>query len=120
MNKVESMRHISFAAVLLLAAYGDGGTTPTPPATPVATSVTLTATSLSFASLGQTQQLTATIQDQNGSTMSGASVTWSTSAASVATVSSTSGTSHFIALVTSVANGTATITASSGLADVIP
>ena len=42
MNKVESMRHISFAAVLLLAAYGDGGTTPTPPATPVAASVTLT------------------------------------------------------------------------------
>ena len=57
MNKVESMRHISFAAVLLLAAYGDGGTTPTPPATPVATSVTLTATSLSFASLGETFQM---------------------------------------------------------------
>lgn len=109
------MRYIRLSAVLLLAACGDGGgstptapTTPTPP-TPVATSITLSATSLSFSSLGETSQLTATVKDQNGATMSGASVTWATSAASVATVSSSG-------LVTSVADGTATITATSGSA----
>ena len=106
------MRYIRLTAVLLLTACGDGGTTPTSPPTPptpVATSITLSATTLSFASLGQTQQLSATVKDQNGATMSGASVTWSSSSASVATVSSTG-------LVTSVANGSATITATSGSA----
>jgi hypothetical protein len=49
------------------------------------------------------------VKDANDSTMSGATVSWSTSAASVATVSSTG-------LVTSVADGTATITATSGSA----
>ena len=104
------MRYIRLSAVLLLAACGDGGTTPTSPPTPptpVATSITLSATSLSFASLGETSQLTATVKDQNGATMASATVTWATSDAAVATVSSTG-------LVTSVADGTATITATSG------
>ena len=96
-------RNIVLLLIVLLAC-GDVGTTPT---TPVATSITLSATSLSFASLGQTQQLTATVKDQNGTTMSGASVTWTTSSAPVATVSSTG-------LVTAIRNGTATITATSG------
>ncbi len=106
------MRYIRLTAMLLLAACGDGGTTPTSPPTPptpVATSITLSATSLSFSSLGATQQLTATVKDQNGATMSGASVTWATSSASAATVSSTG-------LVTAVADGTTTITATSGSA----
>ena len=84
-------------------------TAPTPTPTPVATSITLSATSLGFASLGETAQLSATVKDQNGATMSGASVTWSSSSASIVTVSSTG-------LVTSVADGTATITATSGSA----
>ena len=107
------MRYIRLTALLLLAACGDGGTTPTSsptPPTPVATSITLSATTLSLASLGETSQLTATVKDQNGATMSGASVTWSSSSASVATVSSSG-------LVTSVADGTATITATSGSAN---
>ena len=110
------MRYIRLTAVLLLLACGDGGTTPTSPPTPptpptpVATSITLSATSLSFSSLGATQQLTATVKDQNGATMSGTTVTWATSSASVATVSSSG-------LVTSVANGTATATATSGSAN---
>jgi len=106
------MRYIRLTAVLLLAACGDGGTTatsPPTPATPVATSITLSATTLSLASLGETSQLTATVKDQNGATMSGATVTWATSDAAVTTVSSTG-------LVTSVADGTATITATSGSA----
>ena len=104
---IESMRYIRLSAVLLLAACGDGTTAPP---TPVATSITLSATTLSFSSLGETSQLSATVKDQTGATMSGASVSWSSSSASVATVSSTG-------LVTSVADGTATITATSGSAN---
>ena len=107
------MRHIRLTVVLLLLACGDGGNSPTNPPTPptppspVATSITLSATSLSFSSLGATQQLTATVKDQIGVTMNGASVSWSSSSTGVATVSSSG-------LVTAVANGTATITATSG------
>ena len=52
--------------LLLLASCGgeDSPTTPMPEL--VATSVTLSATSLSFASLGETTQLSATANDQNG------------------------------------------------------
>ena len=106
------MRHIRLIPVLLLLACGDGGTTPTTPPTtptPVATSITLSAASLSFTSLGETKQLSAAVKDQNGSAMTGASVSWSTSDASVATVSSAG-------LVTAAANGTATITGTSGSA----
>ena len=69
------MRYIRLTAVLLLAACGDGGTTPTSPPTPptppapVATSITLSATSLSLASLGATSQLSATVKDQNGTSI---------------------------------------------------
>jgi hypothetical protein len=83
-----------------------GDSTPTAP-TPVATSITLSATSLSFSSIGATQPLTATVKDQNGATMASATVTWATSRSSVATVSSAG-------LVTAIADGTATITATSG------
>ena len=107
------MRYIRLSAVLLLLACGDGGTTPTSPPTPptppapVATSITLSATTLSFDSLSQVQQLTATVKDQNGATMSGASVSWSSSDGAVVTVSSTG-------QITSVLNGSATVTATSG------
>ena len=79
-------------------------------AAPVATSITLSADSLSFASLGETAQLSATVTDQNGSMMATASttVTWLSLRPEVATVDSTG-------LVTSVADGSATITATSGL-----
>ena len=106
------MRYIRLTAVLLLTACGDGGSSPTAPPTPpapVATSVTVSPTSLLFASLGDAQQLSATVKDQNGATMSGATVTWTTSAASVAMLSSAG-------LLTSVADGSATITATSGSA----
>ena len=106
------MRYIRITPLLLLLACGDSGTTPTTPPTaptPVATSITLSATSLSFASLGETKQLSAAVKDQNGSAMTGASVSWSTSDPSIVTVSSSG-------LVTSTANGTATITSTSGSA----
>jgi alpha-tubulin suppressor-like RCC1 family protein len=112
MKKSGAVSAVLFS-LLLWSCGGDDAspTTPTttPKPTPVATSVTLSVTSLSLASLGVTSQLSATVKDQNGATMSGASVSWSSSSASVATVSSSG-------LVTSVADGTATITATSGSA----
>ena len=99
-------------SLLLWSCGGDSSptaSTPTPTPTPVATSITTSVTSRSLASLGATSQLSATVKDQNGATMSGATVTWATSDTTVATVSATG-------LVTSIADGPATITATSGSA----
>ena len=108
------LRARSVAATLVLLLYagcgggGDGGTTgPSTPPTPVATSVRLSPTSLSFDALGATRQISATVLDQNGATMSGQSVSWSSADGAVATVSS-AGT------VTSVSNGSTTVTATTG------
>jgi hypothetical protein len=78
----------------------DGGSTPTVAA------IALSQTDATLAP-GATLQLTATPRDGAGVTISGQTITWSTGAGSVATVS-TSG------LVTAVANGTAAITAAAG------
>jgi Leucine-rich repeat (LRR) protein len=67
----------------------------------------LSATVVSLSALGATTQLSASVSDQNGSVMNGASVTWTSSDATVATISATG-------LVTALANGTAVITATSG------
>src|SRR5439155_23718573 len=56
--------------------------------------------------LGQTVQLTATLKDANGNVLTGRVVTWASDNPAVATVSSTG-------LVTGVAQGQATITATS-------
>ncbi|MBA3852842.1 MAG: hypothetical protein C0503_00415 [Gemmatimonas sp.] len=78
----------------------DGGVTG-----PTVASVQLSATSASLI-IGATQQLTATPKDADGNALNVA-ISWTSSAASVATVSSSG-------LVTAVAAGTATITASAG------
>tara|TARA_Y100000590_G_scaffold337462_1_gene384454 strand:+ start:466 stop:2172 length:1707 start_codon:yes stop_codon:yes gene_type:complete len=75
----------------------------------VATSIALSQAEISIGSLGQHIQLSATVEDQTGTTMSGAIVTWQTSDPQVA-IASASG------LVTSVANGATVVTASSGSA----
>lgn len=72
--------------------------------TPVA-SVTVSPATVSLA-VGATATLSATVRDASGGTLSGRTVTWSTSASQVATVSSNG-------VVTAVAAGTATITATS-------
>ena len=105
---------VGVALLVSLSILGCGTDAPVGPTegdapTPVATTLTLSATVLSFSSLGATEQLTATVRDQNGATMSGASVAWASSPLSVASVSSTG-------LVAAVANGTATVTATSGSA----
>lgn len=80
-------------------------TSSTPPATPTVSSVTVTPASATL-DINATQQLTATV-DASPVTAD-KTVTWSTSDANVATVSTTG-------LVTAVAQGTATITATSNL-----
>ncbi|SVA91635.1 uncharacterized protein METZ01_LOCUS144489, partial [marine metagenome] len=90
----------------ITAASGSVSATATTTVSQVASSVTLSPDSLSFTSLADTATLTATVKDTGGSAISGATVTWATSAASVATVSSAG-------LVTAVATGSATITATS-------
>lgn len=91
---------------LLVIACGGGGSEPTDPGglTPVA-SVSVTPSSAVIAPQ-QTQQLSASVKDAQGNSLSGRSVSWSTSASDKATVSGSG-------LVTGVAAGTATITATS-------
>ena len=90
----------------LLACGGgsDGGPSGTPGATAVAT-VTVSPSTISLAA-GASQQLSAALADANGTALSGRTVTWGTSASSVATVSSSG-------LVTGVSDGSVTITATS-------
>ena len=94
------------SATITATSEGRSGTaTVTVPApAPVAT-VTVSPATASPA-VGQTQQLTATLRDAAGAVLTGRAVTWTTSAAGVATVSGSG-------LVTAIAVGTATITATS-------
>ena len=90
-------------------ACGDGTTDPTPlpPDPPRPTTVTVSPATAELTALGATVQLSAEVRDQNGQVMAGATVTWASSAAAVATVSASG-------LVTAVANGSATVTATAG------
>src|SRR5207245_11194042 len=83
---------------------GSGGSVGQPTPAPVAT-VTVTPGTASIP-LGQTWQLTATPKDANGNALTGRVITWASNATGVATVSA-------LGLVTSVAIGSATITATS-------
>jgi len=74
----------------------------------VPTRLSLSVESATLASLGETKQFVATVSDQRGSPIAGAAVSWSSSDSSVATVSSSG-------LVAAVKNGTAMVTATSGL-----
>ncbi|WP_420448359.1 Ig-like domain-containing protein [Candidatus Palauibacter sp.] len=110
-------RMFIFAAATLSAALwayacGDGTAEPTlpPPPDPARpTTVAVSPANAQLAALGATVQLSAEVRDQNGQAMAGATVTWASSAASVATVSDAG-------LVTAADNGTATITAMAGSA----
>ena len=99
---------ISAVASATLWAYACGdGTTEPPPYFPEPATVTVSPATAELTALGATVQLSAEVRDQNGQVMAGATVTWATSAAAVATVSASG-------LVTAVANGTSTITATAG------
>ncbi len=93
---------------LLVLSCGDGAVEPAPPpAAPVPTTVTVSPASASMTALGDTVRLTVEVRDQNGQVMAGATVAWSSSDASVATVDASG-------LVTAAANGSVTITATAG------
>ncbi len=76
---------------------------------PVPTAVAVTPDTLALTTLGQTAQLAAEVRDQIGRVMEGATVSWSSSDTTVATVDASG-------LATTAGNGTATITAASGSA----
>ena len=88
-------------------ACGDDSATAPEPARP--TTVTVSPATHGLTALGATVQLSAEVRDQNDRVMAGATVTWTSSANSVATVDASG-------LVTAAGNGTATITASAGSA----
>ncbi|HKI94454.1 MAG TPA: Ig-like domain-containing protein [Gemmatimonadales bacterium] len=90
------------ASLALLAACGS--TSPPTPST-----IVLSEVSVTLGAVGATHTLTATVKDKSGQTISGAAVTWASDNASVATVNASG-------VITSVANGTAHVTATSGSA----
>ena len=96
------------AVASVWACGGDSATAPvSDPSRP--TTVTVTPATAELTALGATVQLRAEVRDQNARVMAGATVTWTSSANSVATVNASG-------LVTAAGNGTATITASAGSA----
>jgi len=99
------MRRIRLTALLLLVACE------TPTAIPVATSVSISPTTLSFTAIGETATVVATVKDQNGVAMGTARVEWMTTDESVVSISSEGPVSSIT--VTAVGTGTATIVASS-------
>ena len=94
--------HLLCGLVLVTLGCGSDGTSP-----PTVATITLAATADTLFSLGETTQVTATAKDGSGATVAGAMVSFQSSAQSVATVTADG-------LVTAVANGNATITATSG------
>lgn len=74
---------------------------------PVPTTIAISPASAPLHSIGETMQLTATVEDQYGQAMTGTAIAWSSGDASVAGVDAAG-------LVTAVDNGVATVTASAG------
>lgn len=107
---MQTLKRIRFVAIVLLAVAcggGDGGTT-TPP---VAASVVITASgSGPLVSITETRTASVVVKDASQATIANAAVTWTTSNASVATVSGSGST----ATITATGNGSAVITAASG------
>ncbi len=88
-------------ALTALAGCG-GGSEPSTP-----TAIAVAPTAITFTAIGQTQQLTAAITDQDNNPVDGSEVDWSSSNPAVATVSSTG-------LVTATGTGAAQVTAAVG------
>jgi hypothetical protein len=96
----------ALALLLWLNACGDGAG-PSVPA-----NITLSPTSLAFTALGQTQQISPTVTDQSGNSLPDASITWTSSNAEVASVTSAG-------LVTALKSGSAQVTATAGSATAV-
>ena len=96
------------AAAALAKGCGDGdGPIEPPPDTPRPATVAVTPASAVLSALGATVQLQAEVRDQNGQVLTDISVAWASDSPQVATVDGSG-------LVTAVAEGSATITASAG------
>jgi trimeric autotransporter adhesin len=93
------------SATITATSEGKGGVATVTVSQAAVATVTVTPAPLSM-SVGQTTQLAATLKDASGNVLNGRAVTWSSSNAGVATVSSSG-------LVTGVAAGPTTITATS-------
>ena len=78
-----------------------------PPPAPVATRIEVAPQSVNLTAIGQTEQIQATVYDQNGAAMSGAPVSWTSNNAAVASVNATG-------LVKAAGNGAAQVTARTG------
>ncbi|HWH04777.1 MAG TPA: leishmanolysin-related zinc metalloendopeptidase [Gemmatimonadales bacterium] len=103
----------ALVALCALTLVGSCSKSPTQPKNTVG-GVSITPSLLLFGSLNSTHQLSATVTDQLGNPVSGASVTWSSTNITVAFVSGGG-------LVTAVGNGSAKVVATSGtVADSIP
>ncbi len=112
MNRHRTLIRLSAALAGVALVWACGGDSPTAPPTPEPArpaTVTVSPATADLTALGATVQLTAEVRDQNAGVMAGATVTWSSSDTSAATVVASG-------LVTAVGNGTATITASAGTA----
>ena len=100
------------SAVMLTLLACTGGESPTDPNSEdpgfeqIPTEIQVSTSSLTFAAVGDTIRLTATVVDQTGAAISDSAITWSSSDDSVITVSD--------GLITAIGNGTATVTVSSG------
>ncbi len=94
------------SATITATSEGKSGTSSVTVTSASVASVTVSPTSANVG-VGTTVQLTATLKDSAGNVLTGRAVTWTSSASGVATVSGSG-------LVTGVAAGTATITATSG------
>ena len=94
----------------VLVGCSGGGDAPTPPPTPVFTTLTVEPSTVPL-TVGGTQTLTPAAKDQNGATMSGLTTTYISSAPQTASVTGAG-------LVTGVALGTATITATGTIGSV--
>lgn len=106
---VETALRSLVALCMLLALATCGGSespTQTQDETPVPTSIELSASEVRISRIGETQELTATVRDQNGRAISDASVTWSSDDEAVASVVG--------GVVTAESSGEATVTATSG------
>jgi len=106
------MKRVLPCAVMALSCWACSGGGDGPSEARVATTVQVTPGSVNFDAVGATQVVHASVRDQKGSAMTGVPLAWSSSSAS-ATVASLGGDS---ALVTSAANGSASITATGGAA----
>ncbi len=118
-HRAATSRCVIIFCVLVTAACGGGSdiTTnpPPPPATPTVASVALTAPRR-LLSAGEEVQFTATAKDAQGAAVSGATITWTSSASAIATVDATGkvhGASGGTAIITAAASSqqdTATVT----------